>query len=108
MLSLIEQNRPQIEALCRRHRVTRLELFGSAARGDFDPSLSDLDFLVEFEDLGWKGSSALYFGLLHGLEDLLRKRVDLVERSAIENRYFLPVADRDSRLIYAAPIAKAS
>ena len=37
--------------LCRRHRVQRLELFGSAATGQDDPARSDLDFLVEFEPL---------------------------------------------------------
>ena len=37
MLDLIEQHREQITALCRQYDVKRLELFGSAARGDFDP-----------------------------------------------------------------------
>jgi uncharacterized protein len=37
-------------ALCKRYDVARLEVFGSAARGvDFDPALSDADFLVEFK-----------------------------------------------------------
>jgi predicted nucleotidyltransferase len=35
--------------LFRRHGVARLELFGSAARDDFDPSRSDADFLVTFQ-----------------------------------------------------------
>jgi uncharacterized protein len=108
MLALIEQNRSQIELLCRRNAVQRLELFGSAARGAFDPQTSDLDFFAEFEDLGWKDSSRRYFGLLHGLEDLLHVRIDLVDRSAIENHHFLEMADRDRALIYAAPVAKAS
>jgi uncharacterized protein len=108
VLTLIEQHRPQIEQLCRKCHVTRLELFGSAARGDFDPATSDLDFFVEFEDLGWQGSSKRYFGVLHGLEDLLGRKVDLVERSAVTNPYFFQVADRYRELIYAAPVAKAS
>lgn len=108
MLALIEENRQEIEALCRRHRVSRLELFGSAARGDFDPASSDLDFFVEFEDLGWRGSSERFFGVLHGLEDLLDKKIDLVERAAVTNPYFLRVADRHRELVYARPVAKAS
>ncbi len=40
----------EIVALGRRYRVSRLRVFGSAARGtDFDPERSDVDFLVEFE-----------------------------------------------------------
>jgi predicted nucleotidyltransferase len=46
MLLLIEQHRREIESLCARHGVRRLELFGSAARGQFDPAKSDVDFLV--------------------------------------------------------------
>lgn len=43
------RHREAIAALCRRHGVARLEVFGSAARGeDFDPARSDADFLVEF------------------------------------------------------------
>ena len=30
--------------------VSRLDIFGSAVREDFDPSRSDLDFLVEFNN----------------------------------------------------------
>ena len=79
-----------------------LEMFGSAARGDFDPASSDLNFLVEFRDLGWKNCSDQYFGLLHGLEDLTGRRIDLVERGAVRNPLFLEVADQHRDLLYAA------
>ena len=48
MISLIENKRTVLTDLCRRFGVRRLELFGSAATDAFDPSRSDLDFLVEF------------------------------------------------------------
>jgi uncharacterized protein len=108
MLRLIEQNRPQIETLCRQHHVLRLELFGSAARSDFDEAASDLDFFVEFETIGWVGASDRYFGLLHDLEDLFARHIDLVDRAAVTNAIFLDVADRNRELIYAASVAKAS
>jgi hypothetical protein len=108
MLELIGEHRASIESLCRKHRVVRLELFGSAARGDFVSEASDLDFFVTFEELGWAGASDRYFGLLHGLEDLLGRRIDLIERSAVTNAIFLEVADHHRELLYAAPVAKAS
>jgi predicted nucleotidyltransferase len=108
MFDFTQTHRGQIEDLCRKFRATRLELFGSAATANFDPAKSDLDFFVEFEDLGWNGSSDRYFGLLHGLEDLLHRKIDLVERKSIQNRHFFDVADTHRQLIYAAPIAKAS
>jgi uncharacterized protein len=49
MVSEIELHQEELRALCRRFRVRRLDLFGSAARGDFDPIHSDIDFLVEFD-----------------------------------------------------------
>jgi predicted nucleotidyltransferase len=74
--------------LCRRFHVRRLDLFGSAARGDFDPERSDIDFLVEFDR---EHAEALafetYFGLKAALEALLGRPVDLVEPSAVRNPY---------------------
>lgn len=108
MRSQLTQHRPALAALCRRYAVQRLELFGSAAREDFDPTKSDVDFLVEFEDRGWEGSSNRYFGLLFGLEDLLGRRVDLVERSAVRNPHFLAVAEQRMELIYDAGIPQTT
>ncbi len=55
MIPLIAQHRAEIEALCRRYGVRRLELFGSAVAGRDGPNESDLDFLVEFEPLAGGG-----------------------------------------------------
>lgn len=41
--------REQLVALCRKHRIRKLALFGSVLRGDFRPG-SDIDLLVEFEE----------------------------------------------------------
>jgi uncharacterized protein len=100
--SHISQHRLEIESLCRDYGVTRLEVFGSAARGDFDPAGSDFDFFVEFADQGWKGSFKRYMGLKLALEDLLQRPVDLVEPAAATNPYFLEVANRYRELVYAA------
>ena len=98
----LDHLRPQIEELCRRFGVKRLELFGSAAGGGFDPDVSDYDFLVEFEQRDYRGSAGAYFGLLHALEDLLGRPVDLVEVRAVTNPHFLRQANRQKVLLYAA------
>ena len=46
MIDLIEQHRKALLELCRKYGVRRLDLIGSALRMDFDPSRSDLDFVV--------------------------------------------------------------
>jgi predicted nucleotidyltransferase len=102
MFPLIEQHLPEIVSLCQRFHVTRLELFGSAARGDFKLESSDLDFFVEFEELGWQGSFKRYMGLKLGLADLFGCPVDLVEPKAVTNPHFRLVADRHRELVYAA------
>ena len=85
MHALIEARRPAIAALCRRFRVQRLEVFGSAARGDdFDPARSDADFLVAFAPEA-EPDLATLLDLQEALALTLGLPVDLVERPAIEN-----------------------
>ena len=80
----IVEKRDALAAICRRHRVSRLEVFGSAARGgDFDPARSDADFLVTFESAVRNDLGALV-ELKDELEKLLGRPVDLVEREAVE------------------------
>ena len=103
MVALIEQHREQIAALCRKHDVNRLELFGSAARGgDFDPAASDFDFFVDFCSAGWEKAADRWFGLQEDLEALLGRKVDLVSIRAVTNPYFLQVANRNRVQLYAA------
>ncbi len=81
----IARKRDALAALCRKFGVTRLDVFGSAARGiDFDPQRSDIDFLVEFEDSSDSSALQQFFGLAEALEAELGQPVDLVELRVIE------------------------
>ena len=101
MTTSIAQNRIGIERLCKRYSVKRLELFGSAVtRGEFTDGRSDLDFFVEFTDTDYRGASDRYFGLMHGLEDLLQCSIDLIETSMIRSRIFLEVSRQHTEEIY--------
>ena len=101
MLQLIEQHRAEIEALCRKYGVIRLDLFGSAASGDSFTSDSDVDFFFEF-DTNPVGLTDRYFGLIEELESLLRRKVDLVSIQDVHNPYFLQVANEYRTPLYAA------
>ncbi len=80
----IAGKREEIIALCRRYGVTRLEIFGSAARGeDFDPAASDVDFLVTFGPRA-RTDFAAFLDFREALEALLGRSVHLVERPAVE------------------------
>jgi prevent-host-death family protein len=76
--------RQDLAALCRHYGVSRLEIFGSAARGgDFDPEHSDIDFLVTFGEAARNDLDA-FAGFKLALEALFGRPVDLVEREAVE------------------------
>jgi hypothetical protein len=92
----------EVEAICRRFGVRRLELFGSAAGGPFDAATSDLDFLYEIEPPPGMGYADAYFGLRGSLEALFGRSVDLVSLSAVRNPYFRANIERSRRLLYAA------
>lgn len=100
MIVDLQRRQPELAALCRRFRVRRLDLFGSAATGQARED-SDLDFLVEFEPMA-EGYADAYFGLLEALQALFRKPVDLVVASAIRNPYFRQSVENTRALLYAA------
>ncbi len=71
-----------IADFCRRWKITQIELFGSALRDDFRPD-SDVDLLVTFdEDAPW--SLYEFVDMQDELEGIFRRKVDLVERGAVE------------------------
>lgn len=102
MIDLVESRRGEVADLCRRHRVRKLELFGSAAGQGFDPAQSDVDLLVEFESMPPSAHSRAYFGLWFALQDLFDRQVDLVEASAVTNPFFRQAIDSSRRVLYAA------
>lgn len=102
MNDLIENKREELSRVCERFIVRRLELFGSAADGSFEPDTSDLDFLVEFPPLEAGEHFDAYFGLRDALEDLFGRSVDLVMTRAIRNPYFLKAVNRSRTVLYAA------
>jgi uncharacterized protein len=80
----IANKRDALIALCKRHYVTRLEVFGSARRAaDFDQARSDIDFLVTFAPDSPDTFTA-FLDLKEALEALFGRPVDLVEREAVE------------------------
>ena len=77
--NLPEEMRRRIREIARRHGVSNVRVFGSVARGDAAPD-SDIDFLIEVT-----GPTTPWFpgGLVAELEELLGRRVDVVEANAV-------------------------
>ena len=102
MTPLVQNNLAPIARLCTAHHVRRLFLVGSAATAEFDPSRSDVDFLVEFAPRDRAGFDDVYFGLLADLESLLGRKVDLIEAGNLRNPYLIASINRTKRVLYAA------
>ena len=69
--------------LSRRFHVQSLGLFGSVVRDDFSPS-SDIDIIVEFN----RPIGIEFVDLAEYIEQRLQKKVDLVSRKGVKDKYF--------------------
>ena len=102
MNAIVQEKVGELAEICKKRRVCRLALFGSAACGSFDPSSSDLDFLVEFQPLTPTQHADYYFGLQEDLERLFGLPIELVEPGPIRNPYFRQAIEETQVLVYAA------
>ncbi|MCM1517638.1 MAG: nucleotidyltransferase domain-containing protein [Pseudoflavonifractor sp.] len=100
-MKLIEVNLQKIFELCRQFHVRRLWVFGSILTPRFNAD-SDIDLCVDFEwdKIPLLDSADNFFGFQFALEDLLNRRVDITDDSAVRNPYFRAELDETRRLIY--------
>lgn len=103
-MKLIELNLQQIFALCRKHKVKTLSVFGSILTDRFNDN-SDVDLLVDFEDYDRDNPGDFdyvtnFFDLQDSLESLLKRKVDLIEEKGLRNKYFIANVNRTKQLIY--------
>ncbi len=98
-MDLVENNIDAIEALCQNHYVNRLFIFGSVLTNRFRKN-SDIDLIVDFQDIDLYNYADNYFDLKDSLERLFNREVDLLEDKAIQNPYLRQSIDSSKRLIY--------
>lgn len=80
IMKILEQLKPE---LAQKFHVQTIGLFGSAVRDDFSPS-SDIDIIVDFDQpIGIE-----FIDLADYMEQRLQKKVDLVSRNGIKDKYF--------------------
>ncbi len=98
-MSIIDSNIDKIKALCSKHKVARLFVFGSVLTKRFKKS-SDVDFLVDFSDVDLYDYADNYFDFKTSLERILKRQVDLLEEKAVKNPYLKESIDASKKLIY--------
>jgi uncharacterized protein len=96
--SNVENMIPKMQEFFRAKPVKKAWLFGSCSRGE-ETADSDIDILVEYDRQNVRLSLMKMAGIMLELEDLLHRKVDMVELGRL-----LPFAqdsaNRDKVLIY--------
>lgn len=101
MLSLIENNKLELQRLCEQHDIQAMYVFGSATTADFN-ELRDIDILISFKEISFDKYTDNYFELHEKLESLFKKRVDLLTERSLINPYFIKSVEQTKQLLYAA------
>jgi predicted nucleotidyltransferase len=98
-MNLLEKHAAEINALCENHKVKQLYAFGSILNNEFNAE-SDIDLLVNFENIKLELYANNYFNFKFSLEDLFSREVDLVEEGTIKNPFFKKTVLENRRLLY--------
>jgi predicted nucleotidyltransferase len=80
ILSILKEHKQE---LFDNYPIKSLALFGSYSRGDFKKD-SDVDILVELTE----PDAYKFIDLADQLEKILQKKVDLVSRGGVKQKYF--------------------
>jgi len=102
MNPLLEHRLADVAGICRQHRVERLDAFGSVVREDFNPSSSDLDFIVRFAPPHGSGYADRYLDLAEALERVFDRPVDLLTERSLRNPILRRTIAADRRTIYGS------
>ena len=102
MNELFFQKREELAAICKKHSIKSMALFGSAAKGTMNDK-SDIDLLIDFtDDVDLLDYADNYFSLLHALEHILGRNVDLVTYKSLRNPVLLAEINKYKIELYAA------
>ena len=98
-MNIIEKNIDSLISLCKQHKVKELYIFGSILTSKFNKD-SDIDMLVQFDNIDILDYADNYFDFKEKLEKLLGREIDLLENQAIRNPIFRKILDRDKKIVY--------
>ena len=101
-MKLIELNMDKIIALCKMYKVDKLWVFGSILTDRFNDD-SDVDFLVDFEEdkIDLLHYADNFFNLIHAIEDVIGRKIDLVVNKTIRNKVFRNEVNNSRQLLWS-------
>ena len=90
-----------LEQLAQRYHISKLVLFGSAARGRLEAD-SDIDLLIEFSE----GKAPSLGGMVRLQNDFMTlfggRKVDVATPAILNNPYRKRAIEKDMEILYAA------
>lgn len=100
-MNIINKNIEYIHALCQKYNVSHLAVFGSVLTEQFSND-SDIDLVVDFNNMQIEDYADNYFALKYSLETLFKREIDLLEDKAIKNPYLRSSIDSSKKILYAS------
>ena len=96
----IENKLDKLFELCIKYKVVKLFIFGSSSKGNFNNKTSDVDLIVDIENLPpvEKGENLMNFWTQ--LDELFDRKVDLLTNKNINNPYLKEEIDNSKLLLY--------
>ena len=101
MNQVITDNIDQLKNLCEAHDIKEMFVFGSACTEKFSDQ-SDIDILISFTDISIEKYTDNYFDLHDKLEELFKRKVDLMTENSLSNPYLIESIEETKQLLYAA------
>jgi len=98
-MTLIDRNIDTFKSLCEKHKVSRLFVFGSILTDRFGKN-SDIDFIVDFQNVDLYDYADNYFEFKTSLEKIFKRNIDLLENQAINNPYLRQSIDSQKQIVY--------
>jgi len=96
----LDRYKNEIDKLCFQNKVKTLYVFGSVLTNHFTVK-SDIDLVVDIDSIDPIDYADSYFNLKFALQDLFKRKIDLLENKAIKNPYIRENIDQSKSLIYA-------
>ncbi|MEO7176130.1 MAG: nucleotidyltransferase domain-containing protein [Saprospiraceae bacterium] len=98
-MKVLEKYTTEIKQLCKNYKVKKLYAFGSVLTNKFNEK-SDIDLVVEFNNIAINEYADNYFNFKFSLEDILKRPLDLLEENAISNPYLKESLLKQRQLVY--------
>ena len=99
-IPIIKEHIQSLIEICEKHQVSKLYVFGSIITDDFDLDTSDIDMIVELENMPPLDKGEHLLTLWDELEELLDRKVDLLTDQPILNPYLKESIEKTKLLIY--------